>query len=75
MVFLSFGSVMLLLEVKVGKFDFVSFFGFVKRGKLFFNFEIIVFLILLIILKFYLGRSGSLEIVREEEEEDGWMVV
>lgn len=71
----SFGSATLPSEMKDGKFDFVSPLGPVKKGKLSSNPESLASSTSSSIPKPQLGRSGSLEIVREEEEEDGWTVV
>ncbi|KIR77100.1 hypothetical protein I306_05920 [Cryptococcus gattii EJB2] len=71
----SFGSATLPSEMKDGKFDFVSPLGPVKKGKLSSNPEPLASSTSSSISKPQLGRSGSLEIVREEEEEDGWTVV
>ncbi|KAL0250426.1 hypothetical protein I308_102599 [Cryptococcus tetragattii IND107] len=71
----SFGSATLPSEMKDGKFDFVSPLGPVKKGKLSSNPESLASSTSSNTSKPQLGRSGSLEIVREEEEEDGWTVV
>ncbi|UOH79327.1 hypothetical protein LQV05_000324 [Cryptococcus neoformans] len=71
----SFGSATLPPEVKAGIFDFVSPLGPVKKGELSSNPETIASSTSSNTSKPHSGRSGSLEIVKEEEEEGGWTVV